>query len=445
MRIRNLAVVGAALALLLAACGGRGSGGQASAGAQTATTARATAPCTAPAEWFPTVQQPVNFQVDSINCNFHLWAWQEFLWMMQASESGPANFLTLANPNDLFVPNPLPYPGRAEITAAGLDFMPRDEKDEDLVDATAIHQAGDNSVLIDQAGQPVFYTILLDSTWYNFAVRNHFNTADSFRVASPAMNFPTGGTGAIELKTAWRVAAVGDSTFIPNASSRFFTVQAQIPTITIVNGRFVTDTTRMRQATLALAGMHVVGTVPDHPEFIWATFEQVDNAPSCTQTPSAINDSTRNAWSLYTANLPCASGSQCNARPDSLNASFKPTPVCRVVPFGDRDTTSENARNIRTLNASVQRQLPANSILRSYRMIGGQWTNPGGLPARFGAGTNIFGSRLLANLTMESFLQPTGLPGDTGKTCFGCHNGGVPPKNPKNLEVSHVWPGAFKK
>jgi len=191
--------------------------------------------------------------------------------------------------------------------------------------------------------------------------------------------------------------------------------------------KYVADTTQLVPATLALIGMHVVGTVPGHPEFIWATFEQVDNAPLCSATPArAVNDSTGNPWSLYPGNLQCATCNQVNSP-----ASFKPTPICRVLAYGDTSTTTPNAQNIQSLNASVQSQLASNSILRFYRLIGGQWTTPGGLPATFGDSSNVRGSPLLANTTMESFHQ------DTSKniTCFTCHNSG-----PKNLNVSHVWP-----
>ena len=75
--------------------------------------------CTAPGSWFPTTPQPVNFPVSS-NCDFHQWAWQEFLWLMQPSAASPAlpNFLTFADPRDLFVASPPPYPGRALAVSA---------------------------------------------------------------------------------------------------------------------------------------------------------------------------------------------------------------------------------------------------------------------------------------------------------------------------------------
>jgi hypothetical protein len=456
MRNRNHAVLaGSALlaSLLLAACGDEGGGGETKVGAQPAPTAAADSACTAPAAWFPTVQQPVNFQVGDDNCNFHRWAWQEFMWLLQASGTGgQANFLGFADPAHLFVANPPPYPGRAAGTPL-IRFLPRDVKEDESVDAGSIAQAGGGGVLIDQLGQPVFYAMAIDSTWYNFARTNGFNTRAGFQAAPDTLNFPTGGTGALEVKTSWRIAAIGDSVVIPNASSRFFTTQGLIPTVTVVGGKFVTDTTKMRTATLALAGMHVVGTVQGHPEFIWATFEQVDNAPMCSATPTgATNDSTGNPWSLYPANLACATG-QCNRV--NTPASFKPTPVCRVLANGDTTTTSPNVLNIQSLNASVQSQLAGTSILRFYRLIGGQWTSPGGLPANVDSASgqpvapptgNVHGSLLLANTTMESFHQ--GIPQGAGQApkgalaCFTCHNGGTT-RSPKKLDVSHVWPLSF--
>jgi hypothetical protein len=443
MRNRNHAVLAgpAVLAslLLLAACGDGNGGGGSQKADTTAAVASADSACTAPASWFPTVQQPVNFQVDDNNCNFHLWAWQEFMWLMQPSSGGgPANFLGFADPVDLFVANPLPYPGRA--TSEPLTFRLRDVKDDETVDAESIAQAGGGGVLIDQAGQPVFYAIAVDSTWYNFARTNGFNTQAGFGGASDTLNFPTAGTGAIEVKSSWRVAAIGDSVLIPDASSRFFTTRTRIPTVTIVDSQFVADTTKMRDATLALVGMHVVGTVPGHPEFIWATFEQVDNAPMCSATPApARNDSTGNPWSLYPGGVDCATG-KCNQV--NKPAAFNAIPICRVLAYGDTSTTSPNALNIQSLNASVQGQLASNSILRSYRLVGGQWTTPGGLPATLGSGSNVRGSPRLANTTMESFHQGSIPDGSGALTCFTCHNGGTT-RSPKKLDVSHVWPLSF--
>jgi hypothetical protein len=398
--------------------------------------------CTAPANWFPVVEQPVDFPVDD-NCSFHQWAWQEFLWLAQLPGDGSAeaNFLGLAYPSDLFVANPAPYPGRP-TGAALLRVLPRDVKDDEHLDVEAITQAGSGDVLIDQAGNVVFYSVLIDSTWYNFARSNGFNVPATLLSAPDTLNFPTDGPGSLELKTAWRVAVLGDSTYIPNAATRFFTTQGYVPAVRIDSGKIVPDTTAFSLATLALVGMHVVGTVPGHPEFIWASFEHVDNAPPCAATPAPASGPGGGAWSLYPAGLSCPVDANGNAAPCNVGhggqpvTSFAPTPVCQVNPWGGAPG-SDNAANIQSINASVAAQLPpAKAVLANYVLVGGQWTSPGGLPATSGTNTNIHGSPLLANTSMESFTQAY------GTTCFSCHNPspGAQGFSGKNLSVSHVWP-----
>jgi hypothetical protein len=395
--------------------------------------------CTAPASWFPTTAQPVNFQVGD-NCSFHQWAWQEFLWLTQGASGGTGtpNFMGFADPIDLFVPNPPPYPGRS-TTGELLEFMPRDRKDDETINIDAISQAGTNNILIDGSGHPVYYIIQIDSTWYNFARSNGYNQLARRLAAPDTQNFPVVGPGTIELKSSWRVAQVGDSVLIPNAATRFVTTRANIAPVSVSGGKFVVDTANPVQATMALVGMHVVGTVPNHPEFIWATFEHVDNAPTCAGTPAGnTNPSTGQPWSLYTGNGNCRSSfGPCNKGQGVSGASFRPTPVCQLNPWGDTSSTSPNAQNIQSINASVAAQLPASrALMRNYVLVGGQWTFPGGLPAitTRGQPTNIRGSSKLANTSMESFTQLT--------NCFGCHNP-TPSSgdfNAKNIAVSHVWP-----
>jgi hypothetical protein len=403
--------------------------------------------CAAPASWFPTTPQPVNFPVSS-NCDFHQWAWQEFLWLMQPSAQSPAlvNLLTFADPRDLFVSSPPPYPGRSlGGPNQGLRIMGiRDRKDDDLINVDRVSQAGSLDVLVDQDSQIVYYAVHLDSTFYNFTVRRHFNIGDTLEVASDTLNFPTGGVGTLSLKSAWRLVAAQGRTYIPNASLRFFTTQAMVPKAIIRDSTIVADTTQMMQATLALVGIHVTGTVANHPEFIWATFEHEDNVPLCSATASgdSINRATGNKWSFY-HNERCSGfgGGPCNKghrKQPILN--FAPTPVCQMIAYGDTATRGTNRQNIVSINNSVKSQLPASrQILSHYFLNGGLWTTGGAaaLPATSGPNTNQRGSPKLANTSMESFTQTT--------NCFGCHNGSQSGEGwtAKRLAVSHAWPFAF--
>ena len=322
----------------------------------------------------------------------------------------------------------------------------RDRKDDDLINIDRISQAGSLDVLVDQDSQIVYYAVHLDSTFYNFTVRNGFNVGATLEGAPDTLNFPTGGVGTLSLKSAWRLVAAQGRTYIPYAAQRFYTTQAMVPKAIIRDSTIVADTTQMMQATLALVGIHVTGTVANHPEFIWATFEHEDNVPLCsaTATGDSINRATGNRWSFYHnercngfGNRPCNQG---HRKQPVLN--FGPTPVCQVVPYGDPDSTSTNRRNIVSINNSVKGQLPASrSIVSHYFLNGGLWTTGGAaaLPAISATSpqTNQRGSLKLANTSMESFTQTT--------NCFGCHNGNQADTGwvAKRLAVSHAWPFAF--
>jgi hypothetical protein len=300
---------------------------------------------------------------------------------------------------------------------------------------TAITQAGSEDVLVDQTGHVTYYSIHLDQTFYDFVRSHGFNVAAGAMAAPDGLDFPLNGPGTVELKSAWRVVSTADSVFIPDAANRFFTTRAFVPKVSIVNGKIVAGTERI-PVTVALIGMHVVGTIPGHPEFIWATFEHEDNAPDCAETPQPANNPlTSQPWSLYTAALTCSNpfSSQCNiGHAKKPVTSFAPTPVCRSTPWGDRNPDSPNAVNIRDLNASVVGMLPpARSVLSHYFLVGGTWTT-GQLPATV---SNMKGSLKLANTSMESFTQSQG--------CFSCHN--AIPTDPvpfarKHIAVSHAWP-----
>ena len=82
------------------------------------------------------------------------------------------------------------------------------------------------------------------------------------------------------MKSAWV-----DAAYLPPqvAASKLLTITAEVPAFqpSAQNGLVVltSDGTVMAQRTLALVGMHVVGTVANYPEMVWATFETPFNAP----------------------------------------------------------------------------------------------------------------------------------------------------------------------
>src|SRR5262245_46591562 len=100
---------------------------------------------------------------------------------------------------------------------------------------------------------------------------------------------PNGANGSIEIKTAWRIIdrSAGDD------PSRYYTQEAFVAVAgDLVNGGSGFCAT----ATVGLVGMHIIQRNPVDkqnaqllPEWIWATFEHVDNAP-VAQNQCTVNN-----------------------------------------------------------------------------------------------------------------------------------------------------------
>ncbi len=90
--------------------------------------------------------------------------------------------------------------------------------------------------------------------------------------ANHGASFLDGQALAVEIKTSWIEASS-----LTNPSS-YITIQATVPTYDTSNPALWTPT-GTKTTTLAMVGMHVVGSTAGHPEMIWATFEHLGNTP----------------------------------------------------------------------------------------------------------------------------------------------------------------------
>lgn len=121
--------------------------------------------------------------------------------------------------------------------------------------------------LIDQAGNPTYYDISANETSYNYIVANQFYNADVVSKANN-INFPY---GVIEVKSSWRILTPHDN------ASRYLTMLARVATFDDQGQR-----TGVTEAYLGLVGLHVITKVNGYPQWIWSTFEQIDNVPPKT-------------------------------------------------------------------------------------------------------------------------------------------------------------------
>ena len=141
---------------------------------------------------------------------------------------------------------------------------------------------------------------------------------------------------------------------------------------------------------------------PSAPQWVWSTFEQVNNVPG----PGADGH-------------PAFYEPSCTTRPKNQQSiPGTPNQIVRVrpIPSTDPDCTRPQSAvdNIQKLNADVQSALKkVGSVFQRYELINTQWPlQPTDVlpPTMFQAQPSI-----LANTTMESFIQST-------SSCMGCHS-----------------------
>jgi hypothetical protein len=400
----------------------------------------ASAQCDAPASWFPhtDTQRPDNSDPGKENCKFHQWSWQTFLWLTQKAD-GDLRFITqMHSADDLFAPSKsglaaldLSIPAWKNRPKERLRLHPRDVKPRSARPVHLINQPGDNGILVDQEGHPVFFAIHVNQDYYDFIQSNGYNDPRKLMNAPATQNFRV---GTLEVKSSWRIINPGEK------KSAFYWTTAEIARLKTVNGHVEIDPNHFDEKQVALVGLHVAGVVVGHPEFVWATFELKGNAPTLPPgMPMNSRDPVSNFGArFYTAKTRAFECNRSNAGKVTLNEAEQTlTPITQVFRLfaGDGGT---DAALIQKLNQSVQGQL-GGDVAANYDLIGSLWVQDGVLQPNIIPGTvapsTQQGSINLANTTMETFGQ--------FENCFTCHNTQGYKDNgtdfpPMNLNLSHA-------
>jgi hypothetical protein len=337
-----------------------------------------------------------------------------------------------------------------------------------------IKQAGQRRILIDQNGNTLYYGIHVNQAFVDFVKKSKIDTLEGLRGASPDLFFPA---GVVEFKSAWQKVDDNDAEAIKD----YVSVRATVPHLKKVNGLVTEDKNNAHEVTLRLLALHVVFTLPGHPEFIWATFEHSDGTPDkeaadghrnvaptggvnpVDSDPENLKDETVVCDHEH---LLCKAGTKANQgnhfiREEDLNLdeatqSFpgQETSIYRMFPAAKSNTIEPDAA-IRSLNHNVEQlflmtKLPDNDKRGHYRLVGAQWMDK---PEMMGLNrplqndlTSPFanmktddgktfleeirengsdspfsilaGEDRLSSTAMESFTQGPG----SFPNCFSCHN-----------------------
>lgn len=333
-----------------------------------------------------------------------LFAWQQFIalnWPASSTARGepdPRRSLEADGPrvweswmeaSDVYrADGSAPPPWKEPVRAAGAGSAPvkrlhRDSKVseflQDKVQPTKASAAFPGT-LTDQRGRLVHYEIRMNKILYDYVVANGLFNADR-QAAVEEINAPE---GSILIKAAWRELEPGDA-------SRFYTATADI-----IDPEAPAGAAPQRRQ-VGLVGLHAMQKTASAPQWIWTTYEQVDNVDGVA---------------------PSFRDPHCSdCLPNRQGPPGFPNQVTRLTPIPSRDPdcarSEESNDNLEELNRQMQASLPA-SVWRNYELVGAQWPLP--LPSPSPQPVTVFSVRpaVLANTTLETYIQTT-------SSCMGCH------------------------
>jgi hypothetical protein len=252
-------------------------------------------------------------------------------------------------------------------------------------------QAGTGQPLIDQNGEKVWYEVKVNRAYYDYVVGNGFYNSRNQQgknIAFPSSSNTTRDAAAVKVKAAWKLMG-GPGSRQPDDPTRFYTTQALV---------FDPATGVCAQKTVGLVGLHIVMKTQQLPQWSWATFEHVDNAPDQQAGPTPGRK-----YNFFSAQ--CA-GCPLNTPPPAGRPDM-PTQVVRVVPVGSEAP-----------NAAYQAALASlrkDNVWQNYMLVNAQWA---GTRQHIGVPTQ---PKYLANTTLETYLQQPAEDQNNPHGCINCH------------------------
>jgi hypothetical protein len=321
----------------------------------------------------------------------------------------------------------------------------------------------DGSVLQAQNGSLIYYGIMVNDVYAVFQAGVKHEALEkgklfkTFPISVPDRDAITNYASmygrtladadalAIEVKTSWV-----EADRLPNKRD-YITVKAWVPKYDTSTKPNAWVPTGRKKKTLALIGMHVVGSVFDHSEMIWATFEHFGNTRNAKykyrNRAGIVSDapqSTGGRW-LFSASNATGKPNQAHMKMvgDEIHAvesfSISPSDTIRWKPWGAASNLSPNMEDptpadsnteVISINNSVRRKMKGD-VRSNYFLVGATWTDNhapepnGSAPTPEDPGNQV-GTSQLANSTMETYQQGPDRTASRNSNCFYCHTSSAP-------------------
>lgn len=213
-------------------------------------------------------------------------------------------------------------------------------------------------------------------------------------------NLPTGGSpelrfpdGSISVKAAWRELSASESSLF----DRYYHVTARL---------FDPVTRQCTTKTMGLVGFHIVERTPSRPQWVWATFEHVDNVVVGPNAPAGTKPSFNNPVGPQT-------GPSVDRLERPINATHPPSPKPQPSQVVRLKTINPSTEETNTL---YQKKL-AGTVWTNYKLVMTQWPTQ---PANPGAG-NPFPSDAPTSTSTSNVTLETQAAFQRGVSCMTCH------------------------
>jgi hypothetical protein len=292
--------------------------------------------------------------------------------------------------------------------------------------------------LIDQNGNYALFDILLNQQMFDYIVKNKlYSRNEQRRNSALKIDFPAGTNpppgqtaggdpGTVMLKVSWKVL---DS---DKDKERFHNVDALIFIPASEDGR--TKEACVRK-TLGLIGFHVGHKTKNRLQWIWTSFEHVDNLPEQKEVQA------RNLRGSYSFYDPACDAAKCPVNATPPRPWRFPDPSLKF-PGGFKSQiirVTELTDDTKEINAKFQNILRG-TVWANYMLLSTQW------PSDFGCSSKTVQNPVpnlppntdfdkqpdmncapapafLANSTLETYSQ--GSVPQASSSCMGCHGNAV--------------------
>jgi hypothetical protein len=245
--------------------------------------------------------------------------------------------------------------------------------------------------LIAQNRTYVRYEIHMNQPHYNYLrgdpsdCKSARYRRDNLPPKGPAAVFPA---GSIEVKAAWRQFRLPDEKDLLN---RYYHVEARL--VDRQTGSCV-------HQTMGLVGLHILHKTPTRPQWVWSTFEHVDNVAIGPCAPKGLRPTFNNPDGPQM-------GDEVNKLPQPISKQNPPVDNPDPVQVVRLNPMNESTRKTNDLYHG--HRLVKDTVWKYYDLVATQWPTD---PKTGGTGKPFPPSRV-ANATMETRFQSI--------SCLSCH------------------------